>query len=74
MALIHRDDGPGNVTVVAARPPGTAGVSGSGVVCVLTFQAKAAGNTTLTITRAGAVNSAQQQVPATAGHVDLVVK
>ena len=74
VALIHRDDGPGNITVVAARPPGTAGISGSGVVCVLTFQAKAAGETALTMTRAGAVNSAQQQVPATAGHLNLVVK
>ena len=74
VALVHRDDGPGNVTVVAARPPGAVGVSGSGVVCVLTFQAKVAGNSALTMTRAGAVNSAQQQVPATAGHLDLVVK
>ena len=45
VALIHRDDGPGNVTVVAARPPGAAGISGAGSVCVLTFQAKAAGDT-----------------------------
>jgi general secretion pathway protein D len=74
VALIHRDDGPGNVTVVAARPPGAAGISGSGTVCVLTFQAKAPGNTALTMPRAGAVNSAQQQVPATAGHVDLTIK
>jgi general secretion pathway protein D len=74
VALVHRDDGPGNVTVVAARPPGAAGVSGSGIVCVLTFQAKVAGNSALTMTRAGAVNSAQQHVPATAGHLDLVVK
>jgi general secretion pathway protein D len=74
VALIHRDDGPGNVTVVAARPPGAAGISGAGVVCILTFQAKSAGSTALTMTRAGAVNTAQQQVPATAGRVDLVVK
>ena len=74
VALIHRDDGPGNITVVAARPPGAAGISGTGVVCVLTFQAKAAGETALTMTRAGAVNSAQQQVPAQAAHVSLVVK
>jgi general secretion pathway protein D len=74
VALIHRDDGPGNLTVVAARPPGATGVSGSGVICVLTFQAKAAGNTTLTMIRAGAVNTAQQPVPATPGHVDLTVK
>jgi general secretion pathway protein D len=73
VALIHRDDGPGNVTVVAARPPGAAGISGSGVVCILTFQAKAAGPTAVTMTRAGAVNSAQQQVPAQPAHIDLVV-
>ncbi len=74
VALIHRDDPPGNVTIVAARPPGTTGVTGSGTVCILTFQAKAAGSTALTMPRSAAVNSAQQQVPATAGHLDLVVK
>jgi general secretion pathway protein D len=74
VALIHRDDPPGNVTIVAARPPGTTGVSGSGTVCILTFQTKAPGNTVLTMTRSAAVNSAQQQVPATAGRLDLVVK
>ncbi len=74
VALIHRDDGPGNITVVAARPPGAPGISGSGVVCVLTFQAKAAGETALTMTRAGAVNSAQLAVPAKAAHFYLVVK
>ncbi len=74
VALIHRDDGPGNLTIVSSRPPGAAGVTGSGVVCVLTFQAKAAGQTSLNMTRASAVNSAQQQVPATAAHLDLVVK
>ena len=74
MALIHRDDGPGNVTVVASRPPGTLGVSGSGVVCVLTFQAKAAGSAALTMTRAGMVNSKQQQVQAAPAQAEVVVK
>jgi general secretion pathway protein D len=74
MALIHRDDGPGNVTVVASRPPGTTGVSGSGVVCVLSFQAKIPGQTSVTMTRAGAVNSKQQQVPAQPSQADIVVK
>src|SRR5208337_3884882 len=64
VALVHRDDGPGNITINAARPPGVAGVNGAGVVCVLSFQAKAAGDTGLTLTRAGAINSAQQQTPA----------
>ncbi len=74
MALIHRDDGPGNVTVVASRPPGTAGVSGSGVVCVLSFQAKIPGQTSVTMTQAGAVNSKQQQMPAQTSQADIVVK
>jgi general secretion pathway protein D len=61
-ALIHRDDGKGNVIIVASRPPGAVGVSGGGVVCVLTFQAKAAGPTALTMTRASVVTSAQQTI------------
>jgi general secretion pathway protein D len=73
-ALIHRDDGPGNVTIVASRPPGSAGVSGSGVLCVLTFQAKTAGASALTITRAGAVSSKQQQVAARSAQASIVVK
>ena len=43
VALVHRDDGPGNITINVSRPPGAPGVSGAGVVCVLSFQAKAAG-------------------------------
>lgn len=74
MALIHRDDGPGNVTVVASRPPGTQGVSGPGVVCVLTFQAKAPGATALTMTRAGVVDSHQQQTQAPPATANVVVK
>ena len=73
VALVHRDDGPGNITINAARPPGVAGVNGAGVVCVLSFQAKAAGDTGLTLTRAGAINSAQQQVPAPGSRVNITV-
>jgi general secretion pathway protein D len=39
VALVHRDDGPGSININASRPPGAAGVSGAGVVCVLSFQA-----------------------------------
>ena len=74
MALIHRDDGPGKVTVVASRPPGTRGVSGSGVVCVLTFQAKGPGASRLTMTDAGVVNSRQQQAPGRISTANVVVK
>jgi general secretion pathway protein D len=62
IALVHRDDGVGNVVISASRPPGVAGVNGSGTVCLLTFQANAAGDAALQIIRASAKNSAQQAV------------
>jgi general secretion pathway protein D len=74
VAVIHRDDGPGNVTVVTSRPPGAPGVNGAGTVCVLTFQAKAAGQDALTMTRAGVVNSKQQQMPAQGSTASIQVK
>ncbi len=74
VALVHRDDGSGNLTVVASRPPGSPGVSGSGVVCVLTFQAKSAGSSVLAITEAGIVNNSQQQVRAGTSQVNITVK
>jgi general secretion pathway protein D len=73
-ALIHRDDGQGNVTIVASRPPGAAGVSGGGVICVVTFQAKSAGQSALTMTRSAIVNSKQQQLPAQGASADIVIK
>ncbi|HXR40640.1 MAG TPA: cohesin domain-containing protein, partial [Terracidiphilus sp.] len=73
VALVHRDDGPGNITINAARPPGVAGVNGAGVVCVLSFQAKTAGDTGLTLTKATAINSAQQQLPAQGSRVTITV-
>lgn len=63
-ALVHRDDGPGTITINASRPPGAAGVSGAGVVCMLSFQAKMPGQTTVAISKPGAVSSAQKPVPA----------
>jgi len=74
VALVHRDDGPGSININASRPPGAAGVSGTGVVCVLTFQAKASGNSVIAITRPGAVNSAQQMLPAQGARVNIQVK
>jgi hypothetical protein len=44
------------------------------VVCVLSFQAKAAGESVVSMTRAAAVNSAQQQVQAQGGQLSIVVK
>jgi general secretion pathway protein D len=74
VALVHRDDGPGLININASRPPGAAGVTGAGVVCVLSFQAKAAGESVLAITRPAAVNSAQQQVPAQGSRISIAVQ
>jgi general secretion pathway protein D len=60
VAETHRDDGPGNISLNISRPRGASGVSGAGVVCVLTFQAKDLGDTSLSITRAGATTSSGQ--------------
>jgi general secretion pathway protein D len=67
------EDPPGTVIVSMSRPPGTHGVTGTGVVCVLTFQAKASGQAGLGITRFS-VNGAEQQAPAQTGQATVVVK
>jgi len=74
VALVHRDDGPGSININASLPPGAAGVNGAGVICVLSFQAKATGNSVVAITRPGAVNSSQQQLPAQGARVNVQVK
>lgn len=74
VSLVHRDDGPGTIVVNSARPPGTVGVSGAGVVCVLSFQAKAAGETTIAITKPGATTAAQQMVEAQGSQTTVVIK
>jgi general secretion pathway protein D len=72
---VHSDDeGTGSVNVVASRPPGAAGIGGTGIVYVLSFKAKTAGETVLTMTKTAATNSAQQQVPAQGGQINIVVK
>ena len=73
-SVIHTDEPVGNLTIGASRPPGVHGMSGAGVVCVLTFQAKAAGASDLAITRASMVNSAQQQLPVESAKTSIVVK
>jgi len=65
VALAHRDDGHGEAAIAVSRPPGTKGVSGSGTVCVLTFQAKAAGDASVAISRPVIRNEQQQPEPAT---------
>jgi general secretion pathway protein D len=71
---IHTEQPVGNLTVGESRPPGTHGVSGTGVVCVLTFQARSPGPTDLSIARASVLNSAQQQVQVASAQASVVVK
>ncbi len=73
-ALVHRDDGPGTITINASRPPGTAGVSGAGVVCMLAFQAKTSGQSTISISKPGAISSKQTPVPAEGSAITVNVK
>jgi general secretion pathway protein D len=74
VALVHRDDGPGSININVSRPPGAAGVNGAGVICVLTFQAKASGDSVIAITRPSAVNSTQQFLTAQGARVNIQVK
>lgn len=74
VALVHRDDAlAGIVQLTASRPPGAAGVSGTGSVFTLTFQAKAAGQATLSINRAQLKNAAMQTLPASGSQAIVTV-
>jgi len=74
VSMAHRDDGPGDITLNVSRPPGAPGVSGAGVVCVLTFQAKASGSSNLSITRGGAMTSAGKPLQAQTSQATLNVQ
>ena len=64
VALVHRDEGNGLVTISASRPPGVGGVNGQGQVCMLTFKAIGAGDTNIALVKVGAKNSIQANLPA----------
>jgi general secretion pathway protein D len=73
-ALIHRDEGPGLITIATSRPPGTPGITGSGSVVVLNFQAKQLGASDVVITRHAAIDSAQHPLPVSAQNAHIVVQ
>jgi general secretion pathway protein D len=63
VALVHREDETlGQSQITATRPPGAGGVSGQGAVVTMTFEAKASGQTPLTITRGGARDPGLQSI------------
>jgi general secretion pathway protein D len=64
VALVHRDEGNGAVTISASRPPGVSGVDGSGTVCTLTFKTIAKGDSSVQLVRIGAKDSRQNNLPA----------
>ena len=74
VALVHRDEGNGAVTISATRPPGSKGVDGQGAVCTLTFKALEPGKATLALTRIGLKDSRQQGIPSVGGQAVVTVK
>jgi general secretion pathway protein D len=75
VALVHREDeSTGTLTVTATRPPGAGGVSGQGTVITLTFMAKAAGQTPLTITRGGARDPGLQSIVVNGAQASVTVQ
>jgi len=75
VALVHREDeSTGALLITATRPPGSGGVSGQGTVVTLTFQAKASGQTPLTITRGGALDPGQQAITVNGAQASVTVQ
>jgi general secretion pathway protein D len=74
VAIVHRDEGNGLVTISTSRPPGAKGVSGQGNVCTLTFKATAAGDSNLSLVKVGARNSTQSTLPAVGSQAVVHVK
>ncbi len=74
VAIVHRDEGNGLVTISTSRPPNVAGVNGQGSVATLTFKATAAGDSNLSLVKVGARNSAQANLPAVGSQAVVHVK
>jgi general secretion pathway protein D len=75
VALVHREDETtGTLQITATRPPGAGGVSGQGAVVTITFQAKASGQTPLTITRGGARDPALQSITVNGAQASVTVQ
>jgi general secretion pathway protein D len=75
VALVHREDETvGQVQITATRPPGVGGVSGQGAVVTMTFQAKANGQTPLTVTRGGARDPGMQAITVNGAQASVTVQ
>jgi len=75
VALVHREDEAlGQSQITATRPPGAGGVSGQGAVVTMTFEAKATGQTPLTITRGGARDPGLQAITVNGAQAAVTVQ
>ena len=74
VSIVHHDDGRGLVAISTERPPQSAGVSGQGSLCTLTFKAVAPGESSLALVKVGALNSAQANLPAVGSQAVVYVK
>jgi general secretion pathway protein D len=75
VAVVHREDETtGTLQITATRPPGAGGVSGQGTVVTITFQAKASGQTPLTITRGGARDPGLQSITVNGAQASVTVQ
>ncbi len=75
VTLAHREDEiKGESRITASRPSGAGGVSGQGAVVSITFQAKADGQTPLTITRGGALDPGLQGITVNGAQASVTVQ
>ena len=75
VTLAHREDeAVGQSQITASRPLGAGGVSGQGAVVTITFQAKADGQTPLTITRGGARDPGSQSITVNGAQASVTVQ
>ncbi len=75
VTLAHREDETvGQSQITASRPPGVGGVSGQGAIMTLTFQAKADGQTPLTITRGGARDPGLQAITVNGAQASVTIR
>ncbi len=74
VAVVHRDEGNGLVTISVSRPPAVAGVNGQGSICVLTFKAATVGDSPIALVKVGAKNSAQATLPAVGSQTTVHVR
>jgi general secretion pathway protein D len=75
VTLVHREDESlGQSQITVSRPSGAGGVSGQGTVVTVTFVAKAAGQTPLTITRGGARDPGLQPITVNGAQASVTVQ